>query len=231
MNAGDYNLYVGGGSINKAFRQVLKLKGRNGYQELHEALFDEARARSGQLVALPMDSATMVVAKELGLLACFARVAAISRDGGPVGAVFLDVFRQGRRPLSEQNVAMLYVVGPKGQGAPGGHGPTIADRGQFLEAVEELAVNAITAVGAYNELVATDAIDLPKIEVVQWCLVSGGVYRHPEASKRDVATATVEGMVKASADGEKSWPLVRFAYDEHVFEDAVASTVGKHKQQ
>ena len=37
-----------------------------------------------------------------------------------------------------------------GTGAPGGHGPTVDSKAQFLAAVEEMAMNALATVAAYN---------------------------------------------------------------------------------
>ena len=57
----------------------------------------------------------------------------------------------------EKNVAMLYVVGPKGTGAPGGHGPTMDSNTEFLAAVEDMASNAISIVAAYNAEIKDDS--------------------------------------------------------------------------
>ncbi|CAK0811740.1 unnamed protein product [Prorocentrum cordatum] len=118
---------------------------------------------------------------------------------------------------------MLYVVGPKGQGAPGGGGPTVAGRGEFLDGVEAMAHNAVLAVAGYNDSEEVHRGALPVVEALQFCLVSGGVYRHPDASKLDVAAATVRGLRLGASEGPAggSLPVVRFAYDEGVFERAV----------
>eukprot|EP00401_Gymnodinium_catenatum_P077874 CAMPEP_0117520550 /NCGR_PEP_ID=MMETSP0784-20121206/33224_1 /TAXON_ID=39447 /ORGANISM="" /LENGTH=342 /DNA_ID=CAMNT_0005316543 /DNA_START=1 /DNA_END=1029 /DNA_ORIENTATION=+ len=224
VNAGDYLLYVGGGSINLAFARALGLPNRkNAYQVLHEAMLEAAEATPGVLqrledVQTAKAEVAATAARELGLFGTFARVA----RGGRVGAAFLDVFDAPARPLNERNVAMLYVVGPKGQGAPGGHGPTVPGREDFLQAVEDMAANAMHTVCEYNLIAAVDG-ELPRVDTVQFCLVSGGVYRHPEASKFDVASATVVGLRSAveSFSSSEAAPVVRFAYDDHAFEDAV----------
>lgn len=235
VNAGDYLLYVGGGAINRAFKQELKLGRDNGFQRLHEAALVAAAAKPGELVAVPQ----VALNTDLQLLNCFARVycdAGTAGDGSvrkrvaqpdPVGAVFLDIFAPDHRPLSEKNVAMVYVVGPKGVGARGGHGPTVASADAFLKSVQELGANAIAAVGEYNSRFALQGSGLPRIEVMQWCLVSGGVYRHPSVSKADVARATVDGMLSGGLEAGASAPEVRFAYDEHAFEDAVGDVLGE----
>ena len=47
-------------------------------------------------------------------------------------------------------------------------------------------------------------------------LVSGGVYMHPESSKKQVARAILKGFTRAKG----RVPRVRLAYDSHAFEDA-----------
>jgi len=231
VNAGDYKLYVGGGSINLAFQRMLGFDSKhNKYQVLHSALCEAALAAPGCLQRLDdvkHPDASKENATELGLTGSFARMPASHQGDDHVGIAILDVFSARRRPLSDQNVAMLYVVGPKGQGAgySAGAGPVVSNAKEFLESVKEMASNALLAVSEYNTLAAAVSVEeekLPQIEVVQFCLVSGGVYKHQEASKIDVAAATVAGLQAAAAVAKKGTvPLVRFAYDAGAFEDAV----------
>eukprot|EP00439_Symbiodinium_sp_Y106_P078689 s699_g17.t1 len=209
VNAGDYNLYVGGGAINLAFLKELGLPRSNKYLDLHKAMLKAASSTPGQLVASSALPGTEVDAflSELGLMASFARVPAVNGPDAVVGAAFLDVLGPEHRPRSAKNVAMLYVVGPKGTGATGGQGPTVDSNAAFLQSVEEMAANALLAE------------TLPRIQEVQFCLVSGGVYMHPESSKLDVAAAIVRGLRRAAET--KAAPTVRFAYDSNSFEDAV----------
>jgi len=219
VNAGDYNLYVGGGAINLAFLKELGLPRSNKYLDLHKAMLKAASSTPGQLVASSALPGTEVDAflSELGLMASFARVPAVNGPDAVVGAAFLDVLGPEHRPRSTKNVAMLYVVGPKGTGATGGQGPTVDSNAAFLQSVEEMAANALLAVAEYNSLL--DEETLPRIQEVQFCLVSGGVYMHPESSKLDVAAAIVRGLRRAAET--KAAPTVRFAYDSNSFEDAV----------
>ena len=93
-----------------------------------------------------------------------------------VGSAFIDVFEETSRPLHQRNVAMLYVVGPKGEGAFAGQGPLLPlDR--FLASVERLGTVALQLVVDYNAVQAKKltADQLPFIDEVRWCLVSGGV--------------------------------------------------------
>ena len=57
------------------------------------------------------------------------------------------------------------------------------------------------------------ADQLPFIDEVRWCLVSGGVYIHSSANKIDVASATLRGMRAVNGDT----PVVTFTYDNDVF--------------
>merc|ERR1712204_76660 len=95
-----------------------------------------------------------------------------------VGSVFIDVFEETSRPLHQRNVAMLYVVGPKGEGGTAGKGPLLP-LASFLASVERLGRVALQLVIDYNAQAMTAR--LPAIEEVRWCLVSGGVYRHSNA--------------------------------------------------
>merc|ERR1719343_386000 len=58
---------------------------------------------------------------------------------------------------------------------------------------------------------------LPRIEILRCCLLSGGVYKHREASKVDVAESLIRGLLKANIGNEFT---LDFAYDEDVFFEA-----------
>jgi len=219
VNAGSYKLYVGGGGINRGFQAALKLADENGFEALHQQMFEKANASPGKLVG--SGAGKPAPGEDLGLAGCFARVARPLAD--TVGVALIDLFAPAARPLSSSNVAMLYVVGPNGKTQDGR--PGITDRNAFLDAVGDMAANAITAVYEYNQMAAAATPPLPKIEVVQWCLVSGAIFKHPDTSKFDVALATVKGMLGCAQTftaGAQHVPLIRFAYDENAFEDAVA---------
>ncbi|CAK9082362.1 unnamed protein product [Durusdinium trenchii] len=188
---------------------------------MHEALLAAAADAPGRFVSGSNVPEADKIRAQLGLLGCFARLpeGRAKGDLDPVGAAFLDIFGT-ERPLSQKNVAMLYVVGPKGTGAPGGHGPTIDSAAQFLEKVAEMAQNALALVAAYNDQIEDCKLEMPRIETLQFCLVSGGVYMHPESTKKDVAKAILQGL-QCGVHG-KALPVVRFAYDSHCFEDAAA---------
>jgi len=221
VNAGDYKLYVGRGAINGAFEKLLKKEQGEGgscdqYAVLHDALLSASISQGRSLVAAPAAEPSL---QELRLAASFGQA---GQDGTKVGSVFIDVFDASARPLNEKNVAMLYVVGPKGEECTfpvqEGSGPHLAKEA-FLDSVQLLGRRAVEAVAEYNSRWAGSTVssqELPKIEEIRWCLVSGGVYRHGQASKFDVAKATLQGMSFAP-DANLT---VTFTYDENVFEQA-----------
>ncbi|CAK0901336.1 unnamed protein product [Prorocentrum cordatum] len=225
VNAGDYRLYLGGGSINRSFGDLLKEqqglvfgKVCEHYAKLHSVLLAASRAARGGVVA------ARDVPEAEKLLEPLHLSASVGQSGDALvddtiesasGAVFLDVFLEARRPLAPGNAAMLYVVGPKGDKCRGPRGPgagPLLPRGDFLASVERLGKRALELVGAYNR-----AGDGARIEEVRWCLVSGGVYCHGDVSKLEVASATLRGML--SAKGARSL-TVTFAYDDDVFRQA-----------
>lgn len=241
-NAGDYRLYVGGGAINRAFGDLFKKhqglqfdKVCEEYKQMHLELLQASRKAGRKLVsAKDLPNAAALLPK-LRLCASFGRAAdvlpeEVQQNGdqqdlhelaGSTGSVFIDIFEEEQRPLSSRNVAMLYVVGPKGEGCvgPGEHAGPLLDEDRFLEMLENLATKAIETVAEYNDIreTACGSFVGPPIEEVRWCLVSGGVYRHANVSKVDVARITIIGMRAArGADGL----VVTFAYDEDVFKKA-----------
>lgn len=241
VNAGDYRLYVGGGSINLAFgeffkkTQGLKWEGKTSkdYQLVHEVLLRSSREKAGVLVASRDGRGGGQVLPSVGLANSFCRAGEVypeehteedgfSRFAGSVGSVFVDVFKADKRPLHDKNVAMLYVVGPKGEDCTGpkssDSGPFL-DKVRFLRTVERLGERALETVVQYNERQAKAPADerLPVIEQIRWCLVSGGVYKHGDTSKIDVAHATIRGMKAARGTSGLS---VLFSYDEDSFKQA-----------
>ena len=228
-NAGDYRLYVGGGSINWAFgdlftrHQGLWWEGKMclPYQMLHEAALQKSLQTDGRLCSMDRDEMMnddgALLLPSLGLAACFCCAGEIypgeeGRFAGAIGSIFVDIFEEEKRPLNAKKVAMLYAVGPKGLGCSGPQ--PLLDKSTFLKALEALGRRSLETVAAYNAIATHQG--LPLIEKLRWCLVSGGVYRHGDVSKIEVARATLRGMKAAEARGFE----VIFAYDEDVFADA-----------
>jgi len=222
-NAGDYRLYLGGGAINRALADLLKEeqglcfgKRSQPYADMHLALLAASRNAQGELVdAASVLPETERLLSSLCLSAAFAMAGVALEGDAPgceaaTGAVFLDVFALDKQPVAEGNAAMLYVVGPKGEGCTGpkskDSGPLLG-KSRFLAEIEALGKRALDVVAKYNQLHVGAAI-----EEVRWCLVSGGVYCHKDATKGEVAAATMKGMLQSEAT-----VLVTFTYDDDVF--------------
>lgn len=61
---------------------------------------------------------------------------------------------------------------------------------------------------------ATERVALPRIDILRMCLLSGGVYKHPEAGKVEVAKALIRGLLQPAG---QSGPILDFAFDEDCF--------------
>ena len=69
-----------------------------------------------------------------------------------------------------------------GTGAPGGHGPTVDSKAQFLSAVEDMAMNALATVAAYNAEIKEGMVPLnlePQQMVVSWNRGTPSYSYHP----------------------------------------------------
>ena len=200
-----------------------KIPVQTDYQNLHALLLRASRQLGGKMVVASDLPDTNDFLKGAQLTDCFAVAGEAfgkedPRYKGATGSVFIDVFDEASRPLHKKNVAMLYVVGPKGEGSFPGQGPLLP-LDSFLASVERLGKVALQLVADYNAVQdakknATD--QLPSIDEVRWCLVSGGVSSHSGASKVEVASATLRGM--RSVVGRM--PVVTFTYDDDVFRQA-----------
>lgn len=244
VNAGDYRLYVGGGSNNAAFAKLfikhqpspLKMNNKKwpyneDYQTIHTALLRGSRAAGGQIVSASEIPEANALLSTVGLAASYGKLGqnlegdTVPKENevlrGATGSVFIDVFKADWRPIHAKNVAMLYVVGPKGEtkSAGAGVGSPVLPKNEFLASVELLAKEALQTVITYNKAASKEG--LPLIEEVRWCLVSGGVYRHQDSTKIEVAKATISGMRSVEDDG--SVQQVTFTFDEDCFKIAYES--------
>ena len=134
VNPGDYRLYVGGNSINLAFHRLFcgtglckePQKMRDNFEQLHKDLLRQSLGdwNAHGLPETVAASGVLPNAKER--LAEVGLVESICTAGypyqndvkgfsGSTGSVFIDVFQEEKRPLSKKNVAMIYVVGPRGE--------------------------------------------------------------------------------------------------------------------
>ena len=235
VNAGDYRLYVGGYAINGAFAELLKQRHglaletlHDAYTELHSALLAASRANGGTLVDATQMPEAVSLMTELKLAASMG-IAGEGADEDEFGlqaasgAVFLHIFLGGSEPNGAAgNVAMLYVVGPKGEWCTGPKQGPLLPLERFLSAVERMSRRALEIISEYNRRTAAVA----SIQELRWCLVSGGVYCHWNATKLDVARATLRGMREAKVFGLE---VVTFTYDEDIFQKALDSKASGDK--
>jgi len=228
VNAGDNNLYVGGGSINKAFcRLLVTLTGvvpisanhhygfvgyYPGFTELHKYIVDTS-ILTGEFVWWEKRRPNPKWANITVKFPSECIYHALGKRGEPndpnTGFICLSIFNYDTLPHNNiNNVGMLYVVGPRGKGSRGPNHGQAYDKDDFLRIVQDLGKNALLLINEYNKEIPESS----HIKQLQWCLVSGGVYRHPDVSKIDVARATITGMLQVDTDIE-----VIFTWDEDVF--------------
>mmetsp|Transcript_30146 Transcript_30146/g.47262 ORF Transcript_30146/g.47262 Transcript_30146/m.47262 type:complete len:308 (+) Transcript_30146:49-972(+) len=214
VNAGAFALFVGGGAINRAFAMTLHAAGHKvqAYQLAHRYLYSNAEAKGlgvGELanwkdvadqdVSLPGGVVSSSILRS-SLEARFLNSQTLA------GTVFIDVFEDDKKPMENpDNVAMAYLVGPEGSQAEGPE--------DFLEACKYAGNNLMTALTLHNK-----AGTVPKIEVFRMCLVSGGIFKHPDTSKLEIAKAFIQGL-SSSFDPDSS-PDIEFAYDEDAYKMA-----------
>ncbi|CEL95698.1 unnamed protein product [Vitrella brassicaformis CCMP3155] len=230
VNAGDYELFVGGSALNAAFKTTLEAAEQNidRYAPLHKSLVEKAlkenpNATKGEDIRLV--EAVNLSEHHPDLHASFCRICFDLKDKGPegckaVGAVFLDIFREDKRPKgAKKNIGMIYVVGPKGK--------DFGSKEEFLGAVSKTANNLMTALVDYNGLVKRtrrDNRDLDRLDVARIALFSGGVYKHEDATKMEVAEKIIEGITTGYR--YRLAPRVTFAFDDNVFQEAWKQMTG-----
>ena len=137
--------------------------------------------------------------KLLGLKDCIGQAGPYSAKNtcGTVGSAFLSIMQNVYRPFHPNNIAMLYVVGPKGKGHRGPRNrvnePQFDDPGEFLAMVKTTARTAMNVVAHHNNNIAeTDPEDI--IRDISWNTFSGGTYRHENVTKLEVAQEIIRGI-------------------------------------
>ncbi|CAE7948521.1 DUSP19 [Symbiodinium sp. KB8] len=217
VNAGNpKKLKVGGGTINGQFAQELhRVAGHDpdSYSPAHEALLRVAvqagTARHGLVQApaslrLPpcLEAAFIYLGRTLP------EAEQIAGDSGRGGLVILDIFETKSRPYHDQNVAMVYTVGPQRGFEP--------DDATFLSKVRLVGRNVAAACHDYNMQRSSQA---PAIDQVRLCLVSGGKFAE-RVPKEHVARQLVLGVLDvqlAEWIRPEAMPEIEFAYDGDVF--------------
>eukprot|EP00392_Amoebophrya_sp_AT5.2_P001329 g1331.t1 len=207
LNAGSDQLFVGGSAINRAFEIALRGAGfdTEKFQDLQRQLHRQAsEEKSLDRVVLADESVCTEMA--LSYLSCRASFA-----DHTVTTCFLHVFEPEKRPMGlAQNAAMVYVVGPRNREFP--------DAGDFVSKLRTCGKNVVVSVNQYNLKHAKKySVRTPRIDLVRVCLVSGGIYKHPDVSKEDIASAIMEGLYLNPSAQYEHTPVFEFAYDENVF--------------
>mmetsp|Transcript_129706 Transcript_129706/g.225329 ORF Transcript_129706/g.225329 Transcript_129706/m.225329 type:complete len:424 (-) Transcript_129706:149-1420(-) len=197
LNAGDNAFNVGGATINMQFRKDLSQAGQDAdkYKALHERLF--RTAVPAQLTAASPE----VLKGDPNVSAAYVRVLHVSQN---VGTVFIDIFKEDRRPFDAKNVAMVYTVGCQRRDCGSDE--------EFLNTVRAIACNVSSACSEYNALAAS-----PSLEKVRICLISGGAFAG-KVPKGHVAEAIILGLLEGSSDAHS--PEFEFSYDGDEFQAA-----------
>ncbi|SBS96091.1 DNA/RNA-binding protein Alba 4, putative (ALBA4) [Plasmodium ovale curtisi] len=222
VNAGDNNLYVGGEGINGAFAELLSSHGQevDRYESLFKELLNKAVKENSEKPEEEVKSVLYDnVDKKYGdvkLALCRIRNSLKKGNDYTTGSVFIVTFKKNYPHKKEKNMGMVYVVGPKGKNFN-----TVED---FLEAVHDTAENLMTALCDYNGLVKREEIKHVRMNTCRICLFSGSLYKHPNASKLDVAKSILNGLAVGYRHGPS--PRLNFTYDENVFKDAWVETTG-----
>eukprot|EP00439_Symbiodinium_sp_Y106_P020385 s171_g2.t1 len=219
VNAGNpKKLKVGGGTINGQFAQELRrVAGHDpdSYSPAHEALLRVAAqagvARHG-LVQAPasLRLPPCLEAAFIYLGRTPPEAEQVAGDSGRGGLVILDIFETKSRPYHDQNVAMVYTVGPQRGFEP--------DDATFLSKVRLVGRNVAAACHDYNMQRSSQA-PAPAIDQVRLCLVSGGKFAE-RVPKEHVARQLVLGVMDvqlAEWIRPEAMPEIEFAYDGDVF--------------
>eukprot|EP00375_Theileria_parva_P002532 XP_765211.1 hypothetical protein [Theileria parva strain Muguga] len=208
VNAGNPELTVGGSGVNGAFATLLGELGHDlgSYTSLFKRLAEEARKNNksdeSQHVAYEHEPNSQVL---------FA-MCRLPNDPSYFklpneGLVFVTLFNNKYPFTNDHNLGFVYVVGPNGANY---------DVDGFLESVHKLGDNLVTALCDYNGMAKREtAKKLPRVTLCRLCLVSGGVYKHKDVTKLDVAKSLLNGIAEGYRHGPT--PRFNFAYDEDVF--------------
>jgi len=174
VNAGSYQLFVGGSSINRAFRDALQSCGhtpKGKYEVLHTELLKKAGAAPGKFQWLgPGDVEPWAFSDAVAFGGLVPEGSQQMTQLRPVGLVSIAVFPEGHRPRrNDRNVAMVYVVGPNAGSVTGKRTKRDVDKftkDWFLEVVENLGGAMASAVCQYNQAVVDPSADIPQAPTV-----------------------------------------------------------------
>ncbi|KAF8821975.1 Dna/Rna-binding protein Alba 4 [Cardiosporidium cionae] len=228
VNAGNEDFIVGGGGINRAFSYELDvaMQDISSYTLLHQQLFREAIQENQGKSAADVRSTMIERASSLSshVKLAFCRPHNFEDPNDPTystGSVFISIFNSAFPYENPFNMGMAYVVSPKGS--------NYSSPNHFLEAVFKTSANLMTALCDYNGFVRRGTADknrqYDRISVCRVCLMSGGIYKHPMVSKKEIATCIVEGLASTYRHGPA--PRLNFAYDDDLFMNVWAELTGR----
>ncbi len=185
LNAGDANLYLGGGTINSVFGDLLvgsSDSSKNGFADYHQKIEALAPDQRGFIVP---DVSTGAGIDGVKYSLCMP-----GTNG--LGSAFIHVFDDNHTPHGHpQNRAMLYMVPPNGQSA------NYRSKKQFLADVRQSAANTFALVQEYNLRAKSQGLE--PLEVLRTCRFSSGHYARAGTSGAEVARAIHEGYQQAAA--------------------------------
>nr|PVC51008.1 hypothetical protein MACL_00001866 [Theileria orientalis] len=218
VDAGNPELSVGGAGVNGAFGSLFQEMGYdlNSFRTLFTDLLKHTRKLNNE-----DPTQFMATAEEPNNHVLFS-LCRIPNDSSYFkheneGVVFVTIFKNKFPHSNSHNLGFVYVVGPNGANYK-----TVDD---FLDAVHKLGDNMVTALCDYNGTAKREtAKKLPRVTTCRLCLVSGGIYKHPEVTKLDVAKSLLNGVAEGYRHGPT--PRFNFAYDEDVFRVAWCETTG-----
>jgi hypothetical protein len=202
VNAGDNDLYVGGSNINYQFSQTIYKPFK--YKDIHTNILNKKG-----ITKIDYDKTDDLNFEKYN---DSLKYTYFKKKQGINGTVFLHIFKGYFPNLDKNNISMIYVVPPKGD--------LYESVKKFLEDIKITAKNIGSLVTLYNNQNKDDSL-----EVVRVCLFSGGLYKHEDATKRDVARNIIEGLLEST----KVFVTYEFAYDNDEFRKAYNNIVKAYK--
>lgn len=158
VNAGNQQLWVGGGGINRGFEAKLASSGQttSEYVNRHNQLFAATD---------PGDTGTSSYEDRDPIgFSSFINDPVAHDDR--TGLSFVDVFGDALPRGNVANAAMIYATPPDGR--------TYPTRDHFLADIEATACKLVRSVAAYNASAGDH--DVPRLQAVRMCLYSSGIF-------------------------------------------------------
>ena len=199
VNAGNsYALYVGGDGINAGFTSALGHAHQDTgvYAGLHTNLYAHAATGTAHRDTFAPNDPLQYAAvwRPINSPVFF----------GMDGTVFIDVFKPGLCPHSNpNNYAMIYIAPPDGSR------PEYATNAAFLEAIQQMAANMISAVTNFNKTTLTNH-NLSDIEVIRTCMYSSNIYLKAGVTIAEIANQIYQGFANQLAKDATGIHLIEF---------------------